>query len=802
MLAKGVIVPSQSDWCSPVILIKKPDGTFRFCVDYRKLNQVVIKDEFPLPLIPDLLEKLRGYKYFTSMDLKSGFWQLPLNSEDGSSKRTAFQANGSLYEFTSLPYGISTGPSSFARLMSIVLKGLPRTCNFCDDILIHSRTYEEHVEDVQRVLERLNEYNLKITSKKCQWFQAEVKFLGFLVNGEGIRSNPDKVAVVKDWKTPQNKKALSRFLGFANFYHKFINNLSGKARPLYQLIKGEQPFIWGQKAQAAFRDIKQALMTLPSLVYPNPNWPYDLHCDGSNTGIGACLVQNSRPIAFASKTLSSAEQNYSTTEKECLAIVWALQHFHPYIYGATLNIYTDHIALKSILGTRLPRGRIARWIVALQEYHPYTIIHKKGILNTDADALSRLDQNNQTADIDIGSLTAKDILNLQKVDAKISVMLKEGIQKPFKWVNEMVFYQDENKLIPVIPLALIERVLNHAHNQGGHFGVDKTVARVKNIGWWDTREEDVKMWIKYCENCQVYKIRNDNNKPPLKPITATRVGQIWATDIATLTTSKHGNKYVIVIMEYLSKWAVTCALDSFDTDMIAQVLLYEVILKYGLPERIISDNGASYVSDAMTIVLQRLGISRALTSVEHPQSDGLVERFNRTLKTSIAIVAGQEPNAWCEYLPFITFAYNTAEQASTKLTPFKIMHGREAVLPLFPSIKVEDEDKDSVYKWGKFLNRTVPLIHSKAIANIKKAQEYQQEQCQGSKRIQTNYNPGDLVARRNVKLGGFPKKRWIGPWVIIRATNKDNTAYQIYNKKNPTSGSKANISDLRRWYSR
>ncbi|GAN07099.1 hypothetical protein MAM1_0148c06591 [Mucor ambiguus] len=235
--------------------------------------------------------------------------------------------------------------------------------------------------------------------------------------------------------------------------------------------------------------------------------------------------------------------------------------------------------------------------------------------------------------------------------------------------------------------------------------------------------------------------------------------------------------------------------------MIAQVLLYEVVLKYGLPERLISDNGSSYISDAMTLVLKQLGISRALTSVEHPQTDGSVERFSRTLKTSIAIVVGQEPNTWCEYLPFVTFAYNTAVQSSTQLTPFRIMHGRDSVIPLFPSVQVDYKDKDAVYKWGRFLNRTVPLTHSKAITNIKKAQAHQQNQYKHSRRVQGTYNPGDLVARRNVKVGGFPKQRWIGPWVIMKATNKDNTAYQIYNKKNPTSVSKANIGDLMKWYS-
>ncbi|KAG1001021.1 hypothetical protein G6F27_013266 [Rhizopus arrhizus] len=273
MLKKGVIVPSNSEWCSPVVLIKKPDGSFRFCVDYRNLNRVTVKDKFPLPLISDLLERFQGYKYFTTYDLKSGFWQLPLNKRDGSAKKTVFQAGGSLYEWVSMPYGCVNGPPSFSRLMSIVCKGLPRTVFFFDDACIFSRTLEEHKQDVDRFLARLDKYNLRINPKKCQWFSKEVKFLGFLVSGEGIRSNPEKVKVVKEWKAPVNKKGLLRFLGFAVFYHKFIDSLSSKAKPLYALLKKDVDYSWTQEAQQAFEQIKQDLISLPTLAYPNPQLP-------------------------------------------------------------------------------------------------------------------------------------------------------------------------------------------------------------------------------------------------------------------------------------------------------------------------------------------------------------------------------------------------------------------------------------------------------------------------------------------------------------------------------------------------
>ncbi|CEP07117.1 hypothetical protein [Parasitella parasitica] len=287
----------------------------------------------------------------------------------------------------------------------------------------------------------------------------------------------------------------------------------------------------------------------------------------------------------------------------------------------------------------------------------------------------------------------------------------------------------------------------------------------------------------------------------MKPITPTRIGEIWATDIAVFTESKQGNRFVLVIMEYLSKWAVTCALKSYDTDSIAQVLLYDVVLKYGLPSRIISDNGSSYISDGMTMVLDRLGISRSLTSVEHPQSDGLVERFNRTLKASLSIVAGQEPNTWCEYLPFVTFAYNTAKQASTGFSPFKIMHGRDAELPLFNPVKIQENTRPNARNWGQFLNRTIPMIHSKALENIKKAQDSQAKYYDKKSSTVKSFNNGDLVLRRNRKTGGFPKERWSGPWIITGPTNYEHTAYNITDKKNFKNTSKANVGDLRLWYS-
>ncbi|KAG1031847.1 hypothetical protein G6F57_011679 [Rhizopus arrhizus] len=683
------------------------------------------------------------------------------------------------------------------RFMHTVLKGLPRCMVYLDDVILHSRTEEEHLEDLHRVLERLQSCNLKISLNKCQFFQPEVKFLGFLVSGAGIRSNPERTKVIKTWPTPTGTKALMRFLGFCVFYHKFIRDLSLTAKPLYNLLKKDVPFDWSPAAQEAFEKLKTQIMEMPTLAYPNPNQPYDLHCDASNVGLGAALVQGGRPIAFASRTLAPAEENYHTTEKECLAVRWALDHFHPLVHGAKLTVHTDHAALKSILSTKAPNGRIARWIMELQSYQ-FDIVHKKGILNTDADALSRLEQQDSQ---DPAVFGPQELKAIQLADPEIKLLLKRGMVKPFAWKNELVTRQLEDKTYkPVIPRVIVPWILKKCHDDpiSGHFGVARTLDKVKEVGWWFQMKQDVETWVKHCEACQRRKIRTDSTTPGMKPITPTYLGEIWASDVAVLVDSKKGNKYMLVFMEYLSKWIVTAALPSFDSDHVIQVLLYEVVLKFGVPTRLITDNGSNYISEAMKQVCQRLGIRRSLTSVEHPQTDGLVERINRTLKTSLATCADQDALNWDEYLPFVTFAYNTAKQESTKFSPFEVMFGRKPQLPLLPY--TEDKLLYETEPWAVYLKNHIPLVHGKALENIKKAQLRQKRAYNKGSKVKYDYKAGDLVARKVLIKTGFPKERWSGPWVIIKASNPEATAFHIHVKGDPNNKSTANAKFMRPWF--
>jgi hypothetical protein len=327
------------------------------------------------------------------------------------------------------------------------------------------------------------------------------------------------------------------------------------------------------------------------------------------------------------------------------------------------------------------------------------------------------------------------------------------------------------------------------------------MAKLRLLGWWPTMVEDVRRWIQSCNECQRYKIRNDSTVPPMKPIIPSRLGEIWALDIAMLPLSASGNRYLLVMAEYLSKWTITVALPSYDTTHIAQALLYELVLKFGVPSRLITDNGSSLVGDAMSQVCLRLGIKRSLTSVEHPQTDGQVERMNRTLKVSLASAVHTEPTAWDKYLQFITFAYNTAKHATTGFSPFFVLFGRHPVLPNKDGLIIQEYKTYETETWVNYLNRYIPLLHKKVLKNMKTAKEYQKTFYNKGRRTKYEYKDGDLILRKNLEKSSFPKELWIGPYVIVGKNNKEGTSWKIIKQDDPRLHvTTANVRHMRPYY--
>ena len=327
MLERNIIEPSSSAWASPVVLINKKDGTIRFCVDYRKLNEVTVKDAYPLPKIEDCLDALSGSKWFSTMDLQSGFWQVPLATEEDRQK-TAFITGLGLYQFTVLSFGLTNAPACFQRLMENVLRGLQweECVLFMDDTIVHSPTFEEGLLRPEKVWQRFEQAKLKLKQSKCLLFQQEIKFLGHVVSKDGISTDPDKTQAIKDWPVPHTAKQIRSFLGLCSYYKKFVQGFADIARPLHKLCTKETKFVWSEECDNAFQELKIKLSTAPVLGYPQLGLPFILDTDASNKAVGAVLAQldkgREKVIAYYSKAMTMAEENYCVTRKELLAVIY------------------------------------------------------------------------------------------------------------------------------------------------------------------------------------------------------------------------------------------------------------------------------------------------------------------------------------------------------------------------------------------------------------------------------------------------------------------------------------------------
>ena len=392
MKTKGVIEDSSSPWASPIVLVQKKDGSLRFCVDYRRLNAVTEKDAYPLPRIDDTIEAFSGAQWFSTLDLTSGFWQVGLTEE--AKKKTAFCIPGGLYQFKVLSFGLCNAPGTFERLMESVLAGLPwKTCLvYIDDVIIFSKTFEQHVADVEEVLERLGKAGMKLKAKKCEMFRPEVTFLGHVVGRDGVRTDTQKTEAVRKWTQPKDVSELRSFLGLCAYYRRFVERFAEKAAPLYQLTEKKNPFIWKAEQEAAFRELKDRLITSPILGYPQPEGRYILDTDASDTGLGAVLSQEQdgaeRVIAYLSRSMSKEERRYCVTRKELLAVVFAAKKSRHYLLGKKFLLRTDHGSLTWLMNFKEPQGQVARWIEALSEFQ-FDIKHRPGRIHNNADALSR-----------------------------------------------------------------------------------------------------------------------------------------------------------------------------------------------------------------------------------------------------------------------------------------------------------------------------------------------------------------------------------------------------------------------------
>jgi len=404
LLEDGIISPSESPWSAPVVIVKKKNGKLRLCVDYRQLNAVTIRDQYPLPRIDELLDSFKDCHYFSTIDLASGFWQVEMKPED--KPKTAFITKQGLFEFNVMPFGLTNAPATFQRLMNTVFREYidKFIVVYIDDTTIYSKTFEEHLIHLRMTFDKLRQAGLKVQPDKCHFGKTSLPFLGYIIGKDGIKPDPAKVEKVQNFPAPTNLTELRGFVGLASYYRRFIINFAKIASPLHKLFHKDQPYNWTSKQQAAFEELKKHLTTAPILTYPDFTKPFILFTDASTLGLGAVLSQKDnegkeRVIAYASRRVSNAEANYSITELECLAVVWAIKLFRPYLQShIPFELITDHSALKWLVHKPNPPGRLARWIMTLRDYN-FTVTHKKGKTHSNVDPLSRIPHTSDNSSI-------------------------------------------------------------------------------------------------------------------------------------------------------------------------------------------------------------------------------------------------------------------------------------------------------------------------------------------------------------------------------------------------------------------
>lgn len=827
MLNEGIIRPSTSPWASPVVIVDKPDGSIRICCDYRKLNSVSQFDPYPLPLITETLDSLGNARHFSSLDLASGYWQVPL--AENSIEKSAFVVPGGKYEWTRMPFGLAGSPSTFQRLMDVLLSGLLfEICLvYIDDIIVFSSTVEEHLRRLKVVLQKLREANLKLKPRKCKFFRKELKYLGHIVSRHGVAMDPEKQRAIKDYPRPKNVKDVRSFLGLTGFYRRFIDGYSDKAKPLTLLQKKGADFVWTPEAEAAFKTLKEALQTGPILKYPDFAKHFVVATDASNVGIGSVLAQvhngNELPIAYNSRQLNRAEQNYSTIEKELLSVVHAIRTFRPYLYGRRFTLVTDHRPLRWLMSLKDPSSRLARWSILLQD-NQYDIVHRPGKKNSNVDALSRIqltakdEPNEEEEEIQcVGAVRRymddkgeeQDTSELftpwydhqrisedQRRDSQIRKIIDnleadqpaepEGAPSEEYRMSDGLLYrittEINGRLLEqlVVPSSMTRYIirLNHEPPISGHLGVNKTLGRIRVRFFWKGMAKDVGAYIKSCKSCQERKRPMGKKIAPLQPNTqAQRPFEMVAMDIlGPLPTTMNGNRYLLVFTDYFTRWVEAIPLPDQKAETIAREFVTQILLRHGVPLKLLTDCGANFLSRLMKSIYEYFGIRKLSTTPYHPEGNGLVERFNRTLTEMISHYT-QDQRDWDEIVPYVIFAYRNAPQESTGESPFFLMYGRDATLPFDEILKPQGIRYAIAENYKEEMAARLSKAFTQARENLQKAAE-NRKRYYDQKAKSSDIRVGDLVLIYfpQVKPSQVAKlaRRWTGPYRVLNQISPVN----------------------------
>lgn len=695
MLRLDVVEPCESAWLSPVLIVTKKNGQPRFCLDSRKLNSVTKRDAYSLPYISEILDNLRDAKFLSSIDLSKAFWQIPIAPEDRD--KTAFYVPGrGMFRFKTTAFGLTNAPATQQRLVDKLFgpEFDLKVFAYLDDIVLVSSTFEEHVSLLYRVLEKLKSANLTVNIEKCQFFRHSLKYLGYVVDSQGLRTDPEKVEAIVSYPTPTCRKELKRFLGTATWYRRFVPNFSTLAGPLNRLTSNKKngpPFVWSPEADVAFSKLKNALVSAPVLACPDFSLPFEVHTDASSYGVGGMLTQTidgkERPVAYMSKSLTGPERNYSVTEREALAVITALEYWRCYLdNGIPFTVYTDHSALQWFLSLSNPTGKLARWGVRLSFFN-FNIKHRRGVDNVIPDALSRA--------VPISSiLTSNSFASTS--DSWYKNLYNNCLNNPNSLKNYRIsdnsLYRLSKNKCPlssefawkeVVPSELREQLIrtNHDEPTAGHLGIHKTYLRLALRYFWPNMHADVVNFVSSCSTCIAYKSPNHATLGEMgRPKQCSRPFQMISIDfVGPLPVSRKQNAYLLVVVCCFSKYFMAFPLRRATADAVIKNLEESVFLVHGVPQTIFLDNGSQFISKDLDNFFNKYKVPNKYFTPKYTPQVNTVERYNKTLLTCISSFIENDHRQWDVNLPKIQFAINNSVNEATGYTPAFLVHGRELV---------------------------------------------------------------------------------------------------------------------------
>ncbi|XP_025830531.1 uncharacterized protein K02A2.6-like [Agrilus planipennis] len=805
MLTDKIIEPSQSHYNSPVVMVNKKSGDLRFCVDFRRLNNITHDEVSPLPAIHETLKAIGKSTIFSTIDLKSGYWQIPMDPE--SRPLTAFTApDGGKFQFCVMPFGLKGAPATFQRTMGQeVLTGyLRRFCLvYLDDIIVFSSSWEEHIQHLRRVFERLQQHNLACAPEKCVFGSRTITYLGHCISAEGNSPLPSHLGKISEAPVPTTCKELKKFLGLCNWLREYLPRFAEISAPLTDLLSPRKKWNWTLVCQQAFEQIKSLMQQPLRLHRPDFNKTFILQTDASKQGAAAVLYQEGPEgtkhiISYASTRFNPTEQAYHSNEQECLAIVWAIKKYRPYLEDKRFILRTDNRTITWLQNMKDARAKLTRWALLLQEF-TFTLEHCPGATNHLPDALSRLPAeelvpsdsddvtrllppcNRSSATPEIFQVQVEtlreEIRRKQLTDPAIMQLcqrynfLKENpvghteedvtFLRRYRVSDNILWEKETNVWLIVIPTSFQPQLLQKYHDEAGHPGIQETTRRMSLFYKWENMKGNISNYIRQCRICQCSK-KQRITRAPLRPRQPDKPWDTIALDLmGPYPRTSRGRKFILVVTDLFSRWVEAFPISAATTAVVTRLLEQEVLNRYGYPRAILTDNGSQFTSRNWKAACVKWKAQHWTTAIYHPRANP-TERRNQEIKTGLRIYLQQgDHRTWDTHLPKILFDQRGRRNAATGTTPYYALFGRTLLRPG----EWDNSNDEDVANLPTYQERTDDIRRHQ--------QAYQNQRAGAATRDIHPYEHGQQVYCREQPLSnaenhfhaGFAP-RWSGPHIV------------------------------------